>query len=128
MSILDRFFSQENESLLPSWSALTSVDQLHQLIEDSHQKPVFIFKHSVRCGISAMAKFNLEREWDFQEGQFDFYYLDIFQYRSISNQIASQLDIIHQSPQLILVRNGQSVFDTSHHLVHTQSIKSALEQ
>ena len=128
MSILDQFFKQENESLLPSWTALTSADQLDQIMEDSHQKPVFIFKHSVRCGISAMAKYNLEREWDFEDEQFDFYYLDIFQNRPISNQIAHQLDVIHQSPQLILIRNGHSVFDTSHHLVHAQSIKSALGQ
>ena len=126
MSILDRFFKGDDTFEQYGWKVLTQAAQLEQIVKDSHQKPVVIFKHSVRCGISAMAKFNLEKDWDFTTENLDFYYLDIFAYRPISNLIAEKLGVVHQSPQLIVLKNGVPVFDTSHHLVNVGSIKQAI--
>jgi bacillithiol system protein YtxJ len=82
-----------------------------------------IFKHSTRCSISSMAKNRVERDWDLD---FPIYYLDLIQYRSISNLIAAKSGIEHQSPQLIVFQNGLPVYDASHNAIDANEIKSNL--
>ncbi|MDQ3290391.1 MAG: bacillithiol system redox-active protein YtxJ, partial [Bacteroidota bacterium] len=90
------------------WNALTSGEQLESIKAESEQQPVIIFKHSTSCSISATAKSRLERQWD-DAGLENVkpYYLDLLSYRSVSNQIASTFDVRHESPQLLLIRNGE---------------------
>ena len=125
MGFLDNFLKAQ-APLQEGWKELQELKQLDQLIEDSHQKPVVIFKHSVSCGISAMAKHQLERDWDFDPADLDFYYLDLINNRAVSNQIAETLGVIHQSPQIILVHKGKEVYNTSHHMISVQGLKKAL--
>lgn len=124
MSLLDRL--RESEQIFEGWKKLSHPEQLEQLIQDSFQKPVVIFKHSTRCGISAHAKYRLESDWGFSEEDMDFYYLDLIAYRHVSNQIAETFRVTHQSPQIILICNGQAVFDTSHHMISVPVIRRAL--
>ncbi len=96
-----------------NWNKLTETGQLTAIIEESHQQPVLIFKHSTRCSISSMAIDRLQRQWTDKE-PIKPYYLDLIQYREISNLIENKLGIIHQSPQVIVLKNGKAVYDNSH--------------
>ena len=93
------------------WIDLKSDGEWSNVLEASKKAPVVVFKHSTRCSISLMAKKNLERFW---EHDIAAYYLDLIQYRAISNKISTDLDVQHQSPQLILISNGIAIYDASH--------------
>ena len=107
-------FGRQAEEILESWSELASVDQFEKLLLKSYERTQIIFKHSVRCGISWGAKYRLEKGWDMTDA-FDFYYLDIFANRPVSNAIAEQLGVVHQSPQLIVIKEGAYIEKVSHH-------------
>ena len=79
-----------------------------------------IFKHSTRCSISAVAMQRLKR--GMVPGEFDFYYLDLISYRSLSNQVADQFDVTHESPQILVIRNGECVYDESHMSISADEI------
>ncbi|WP_226391168.1 bacillithiol system redox-active protein YtxJ [Penaeicola halotolerans] len=98
-----------------NWENLTNDSQLAQIIAESQEKPVLIFKHSTRCSISSMALDRLQRNWrNDYEAAIKPYYLDLISYRDISNLIAEKLHVPHESPQAILVKNGEVVYDASH--------------
>ena len=110
-----------------NWNSLTATEQIEQLKAESQQQPVVIFKHSTSCSISATAKSRLERQW----GEADLenvkpYYLDLLSYRSISNQIAATFQVRHESPQLLLIRNGECTSDWSHLGIRLDEIKKAI--
>ncbi len=126
MSFLKNFFNAQNEEHNTKWKVLDKIEQLEQIKKDSHQKPVVLFKHSISCGISGMSKHKLESDWDFTAEDLDFYYLDLINYRPISNKIASLFDVIHQSPQIIVVKDGKAVFNTSHHQISVEGIRQAI--
>ncbi len=126
MSILDRLFGTYEETLHEDWKNLSDEGQLNQIIKDSFEKGIVIFKHSTRCGTSAMAKHMLESAWDFGRDELDFYYLDIFAHRPISNLIAKKFKVVHHSPQIIIIKNGEAAYDTSHHNISIGNIRKAL--
>ena len=95
-----------------NWIELISEEQLETIKQDSIKLPQVIFKHSTRCSISSMAKSRLERAVA-PEG-IPFYYLDLIKYRSISNKIETEFMIHHESPQLLLIKNAECVYDESH--------------
>lgn len=96
-----------------NWIDLNSSDQLEGVIDMSFKQAVVIFKHSTRCSISLMAKSRLERQTS-NEQSLDFYYLDLLNYRPISDLIASKFDVQHESPQLLLIQNGECIYHCSH--------------
>lgn len=109
------------------WHKLTSGEQLEEIKTESIAQPVIIFKHSTSCSISATAKNRLERQWD-DAGLENVkpYFLDLLSYRSISNQIAATFEVRHESPQLLLIRNGECTSDWSHMGIRLDEIKKAL--
>src|SRR5688572_27707363 len=112
--------------LTMNWITLTSPDQLEALRAESKNQPVIIFKHSTRCSISQTALNRLERNWKADEmASVKTYYLDLLSYREISNQIAEQLEVEHQSPQVIVLKNGAAIYDRSHFDIDFSSIKNA---
>jgi bacillithiol system protein YtxJ len=97
------------------WNKLESLSQLDEIKQLSEDKPVLIFKHSTRCSVSSMAWDRLKRNWkkeDFEK--ITPYFLDLIRHRDISNQIASDFGVYHESPQVILVKDGIAVYDNSH--------------
>jgi bacillithiol system protein YtxJ len=94
------------------WILLTNEIQLQQIIEHSAIKPQVIFKHSTRCSISSMTKNRLER--NFQPVTIDFYFLDLLAHRPLSHKIAEVFKIDHESPQILLIKNGHCLYDESH--------------
>jgi len=118
------FFSKKETPSIP-WINLTSEEELDAAIKQSFDKPVALFKHSTRCSISSMAKSRLERSWDLSE-QVDIYYLDLISYRPVSNKIASVLAVQHESPQVILLKDGKAVYHTSHSDISVEGLKEEL--
>jgi len=108
------------------WIDLTQQEQLKEAIAHSFDEPVVLFKHSTTCGISAGANHHLEQNWNNITHDVTFYYLDLLKYRSISNLIASELGVIHQSPQVILLKNGKAVYSTSHHAINVAKLNDAI--
>lgn len=94
------------------WKALREESELDEIVRSSESKPQVIFKHSTRCSISSVAKGRLERS-KVPPGA-DFYYLDLISYRNISNKIAQIFKIHHESPQILVIKNGECVYDESH--------------
>ena len=97
-----------------NWNKITDVAQLDAISERSNTVPCLIFKHSTTCSISAMAKARLDRNWDFDAADIEPYYLDLLSFRPISAAIAARFDVHHESPQVLLIRNGECVYDASH--------------
>ena len=103
-----------------NWIDLADEQQLEQLKEQSKQQPVVIFKHSTRCSISSMAKNRLERETP-ADG-LPFYYLDLIRYRPLSNKIATDFNVHHESPQILIIKNGECTYEDSHNGINMQDI------
>ncbi len=95
-----------------NWIPLTLDHQLDEIKQRSVQKPQVIFKHSTRCSTSSVAKSRLERSK--APEQADFYFLDLLKYRSVSNKIASDFMVNHESPQVLLIKSGECVYEESH--------------
>src|SRR5215203_911837 len=94
------------------WIHLTDEEQLKQVITKSHLKPQVIFKHSTRCSISALALQRLQKVS--QPSDIDFYFLDLLSYRNLSDQVAEVFNVVHESPQILLIRSGDCIYDESH--------------
>ena len=108
-----------------SWKKLDSISQLDQIIEESKEKSVLVFKHSTRCSISSMAWSRMERNWQEEDNEkVSPYFLDLIAYRAISNEIAVRLSVPHASPQVILIKNGEAIYDNSHMGISYQDIIS----
>ena len=95
-----------------NWIDLNNMQQLADIKELSKTRPQVIFKHSTRCSISTIAKSRLERNQQPLSG--DFYFLDLLKHRSISDQIAEDFAVAHESPQILLIKNTACVYEESH--------------
>lgn len=110
------------------WSELRSVDQIDQIRRESAENPILIFKYSSRCSLSRMALDRLERNW--QEAEMigiKSYFLDLITYREISNRIAHEFDVEHESPQILIIENEKSIYDQSHMGIDYQQIREAVK-
>ena len=116
MSFLNNLFGGNNENFNSDfWKNIMSETDLDNAVKESFEKKVVIFKHSTRCFISKTVLRNFEKEVA-QKGSanISFYFLDLLAHRSISNKIASEFGIEHQSPQMIVLENGTAVKNASH--------------
>lgn len=110
-----------------NWNKLNDSAQLEEIKKESHNYPVLILKHSTRCSISSATLGRLERSWKQEEvGDLKPYFLDLIAYRPISNQIAEDFGVWHESPQALIIRNGESVYDTSHFDISFDTIKAQI--
>ncbi|MGZ9676042.1 bacillithiol system redox-active protein YtxJ [Flavobacterium sp. GNP001] len=129
MSFLKNIFgSSENQEQAQSkmqWNNLETISQLDELVALSQDQAVVIFKHSTRCSISRMALKQFENEFDFADRVQPFY-LDLIAFREVSNEIAARFGVVHQSPQLILIKEGKAVYDVSHSDIDAGALKAKL--
>jgi len=107
------------------WLTLESLEQLDSIATSSSKRPSIIFKHSTTCPISSIAKHRLDDLWDIDD-TVDLYYLDLLQHRNISNEIAEKFDTVHESPQLLVIKDGRCVYDVSHMDINVQEVKDGL--
>jgi bacillithiol system protein YtxJ len=103
------------------WLKMNYSSSVKQIMEESIELPQIIFKHSTRCSISSMALNRFEREWDKNIGA-KLYYLDLIEFRSLSNEIAELLTVEHQSPQVILLMNREVKYSASHNGIEVHKI------
>ncbi len=123
MGFLDNIFGSTNSSNESNfdWRNLLSIEQLEAIEEDSKTKPILIFKHSTRCSISRMALKQFEREFTLQD-KVTPYFLDLIANRDVSNDIASRFKVMHQSPQLLVIKDGKSIYNASHSDINAEKI------
>jgi bacillithiol system protein YtxJ len=128
MSLFKNLFGSEDEQKNTSnvtWNQLTDLGELNEIITISEEKPVVIFKHSTRCSISRMALKQFENQYDAQENVVP-YFLDLLKHRDISNEIAIQFNVQHQSPQILVIKDGKSVYNASHSDIDADDLKRFL--
>lgn len=133
MGVLSSLFGSNNDdkknkeeaASLP-WKAIDSEAMLNEMLEVSNQKLVVLFKHSTRCGISRMVLNRFEAEADFDPDKVALYFLDLLRYRDISNKISEKFGVMHQSPQVIVLENGNVIGDASHQGIDAKSIAEHL--
>ena len=97
-----------------NWTPINELHDVEAIIERSKNVPCLILKHSTTCPISSLAKHRLEKQWSDAEKGIEPYYLDLLRYRDISHQIAATFGVRHESPQVLLIKNGECVYDASH--------------
>lgn len=107
------------------WNNLTDLEELKNIITNSYEKPIAIFKHSTRCSVSRMALKQFENEFDSSD-KVTAYFLDLITYREVSNAIAALFGVEHQSPQLIVIKDGKAVYDASHSDIDAGELKGKL--
>ena len=103
-----------------NWIPLTSLELVDLIQQNSYTSPQVIFKHSITCSISKMALARMERSEAPENIQF--YYLDLLNYRAISKAIAEKFNVYHESPQILLIKNGECIFDESHGGIQMEEI------
>ncbi|MDO9275043.1 MAG: bacillithiol system redox-active protein YtxJ [Lutibacter sp.] len=129
MGLFDNLFKsdeKEENSLKINWVALTDKVQLDEILKISFIKPVLIFKHSTRCGISRMALKTFESDYDIPENEIDMYFLDLLNYRTLSQDISTKFKVAHQSPQVLVIKNEKVIYHDSHHSITVKALKKFL--
>ncbi len=111
-----------------NWLKLETLEQLQDIKSSSTKNMVLIFKHSTRCSISHMALARLERDWQ-AENMVDVkpYCLDLIRHRELSNLIAEEFEVEHESPQVLLIENGRAIYDQSHTAIRFAELASLVQ-
>jgi len=119
MGLLNSIFGSSKDKPVESkninWIPFTALEQIQTIKENSNSESIFIFKHSTRCGISSMVIKQFEKLFQEEHQNLKVYYLDLLNYRNISDEVGHTFQVMHQSPQLLVIRNGVSVHNASHY-------------
>ena len=107
-------FSEPDKKTNINWNTISSNEDLDELLERSKQRPQLIYKHSTICSFSRMAQGELISAADEIEKKADINYVGVIETRPLSNKVSQVLGIRHESPQIILVKNGEAIWDASH--------------
>ena len=132
MGLFDKVFKSDRDLAKKEieevpWHALTEVSQLEKIEKESEEKPVVIFKHSTRCGISRMVRNNFERNYDLpRDEKLKLYMLDLLANREVSNEVANRFGVRHESPQMIILKDRQVVHHASHQGIDLEDVRSRL--
>lgn len=127
MGFLDNLFgnntneNQDNEHLYISLELISQLDEIEAI---SEIKPVVIFKHSTRCSISRFVLKQFESNFKFPKEKLEWYLLDLLNYRDVSNEIAHRYEVVHQSPQIVVLKNRKVVYHTSHDSIDVFDLES----
>lgn len=106
---------------------LQTPEEIDAIKEKSSVKPQVIFKHSTRCSISSMALNRIDKA-EIAALNADFYLLNIIRHRDISGKIEKDFRIIHESPQLLIIKNGTCIYDESHSAIRLNEIESVMNE
>tara|TARA_B110000858_G_scaffold34338_1_gene38327 strand:- start:2051 stop:2446 length:396 start_codon:yes stop_codon:yes gene_type:complete len=123
--ILGSKVKEEKETNV-NWIPLNSLEQIKTIKELSKSETIFVFKHSTRCGISSMVIKRFENLFDSSMNNIKVYYLDLLNFRAISDEVGYSFQAQHQSPQLLIIRNEVAVLNVSHYDITTVNIQKYL--
>ncbi len=118
--------SEPKETKLLPWIALADLQQIQEIKERSKTKTQVVFKHSTSCGISRMVLNRFVDAYALTENDLDLYYLDLLSYRNVSNEVGYTFQVMHESPQLLVIKNGVVVAHSSHGGVNTIELNNFL--
>ena len=104
------------------FNSVESADALDELLARSHQEPVIIFKHSATCPISASAYQEMKR----LDGEISL--VVVQRVRQVSNEVEARTGVQHETPQAIILLNGQAVWSASHWRVTSEAVEQALRE
>lgn len=129
MGLINRLFGTSNEVIETNkfhWIPLTNSEQIEDIEVRSKDKVQVIFKYSTRCGINRIVMKEFEKAYESSVQDFDFYYLDILAFRTVSNTIATKYHIIHESPQVLVIKNGAVIAHASHSAINQMDLRAIL--
>lgn len=114
---------RNREIEIMKWNYILKEEELDSIDLISKENLVFIFKHSTTCGISRMALNRIESKWKLEDAeQVRPYFIDLLSFRGVSNAIAKRYDVVHESPQVLVIRNGKCIYDASHSSIRLSEI------
>lgn len=119
------FFSSRATDAHP-WNKVSQSTAIDSLLEASFERPQLVFKHSTRCSISAWALKDFERAWAWDNSPAEPHFLDLIAHRDVSNYVAEVSGVIHQSPQVLVFRDGTCIYHASHQAIDAQEIMKLL--
>ena len=106
------------------WINITDINQLNGIKEAEGYS--VIFKHSTRCSVSLMAKKGFEADWDVIPAGTSLYFLDLISHRDLSAAVAEIFKVHHESPQVLLIKDGECILDSSHSDISAEEIADAI--
>ncbi len=109
----------------PNWTEINSVDELHEIWDNSLDRPAVFFKHSTRCSISSMVLKTFERNWVPDDTQL--FYIDLIANRDVSNLLTELSKVEHQSPQIIVTKNQKVVYSDSHGTIDAEKVQKLIQ-
>jgi bacillithiol system protein YtxJ len=121
--ILGSANTEDKEEKNIPWNKLSTLDQLDSILEDSLKRPIVIFKYSTRCGTSRMVLREFERNYSIDDGRIKLYFLDLIAFRDVSDEVAIRFQVLHHSPQLIVIKNGNTVHHSSHYSIDAEILE-----
>jgi hypothetical protein len=99
-----------------NWINITDLTELDRIKSESFKHNVLLFKHSTSCSISLTALNRLERNWKEEDSEkLNPFYLDLLNHRDVSNAIAEIYGIEHQSPQVLVIKDGKCIYTETHY-------------
>jgi bacillithiol system protein YtxJ len=107
-----------------NWTEIHSVDELHEIWDNSLEKPAVFFKHSTRCSISSMALRAFERDWVSDDTKL--FFIDLIANRDVSNLLAELSNVEHQSPQIIVTSKKTVLFSDSHGTIDAEKVQKLI--
>ena len=126
MGFLNKLFGKGTEET--DWVQLESEDSVEEVFTASETRIQLILKHSQSCAVSFFAKQNLDsvplEEWP----EMDRSMVEVVRFRPISQYIAQKTSVRHESPQVLVIVNGEVIFHTSHSEVNKVNIQQAYKK
>ena len=119
-------FGKKSTEKKINWVHIDSIEKLDEMLAIALEKPVMLFKHSTRCSISIMALNGLEQNWELREDDITPCFIDLLKYREVSNKIEEKTGVLHQSPQAIVLKNGEVVHQASHNGIKANLIRKSI--
>jgi bacillithiol system protein YtxJ len=107
------------------WKNITDLTQISEIKQKEGYS--LIFKHSTRCSVSSMAKRRFELDWEVLPADTSLYFLDLISYRDISAEIAETFQVHHESPQILLIKNGDCILDASHSDISADEVAEVIK-
>lgn len=131
MGLLNNIFKSNREDSIVNesnvnWIPINSLYQIEEIKELSKHETILIFKHSTRCGISRMVIKMFEKKFGKNMKDLKVYYLDLLSFREVSNEVGYTFQVLHQSPQLLVIQNETAIAHASHYDITTLDVTSYL--
>lgn len=120
------FGNRETNKPKLQWTSIQTIDALEKAIASTEDIPGLFFKHSTRCSISSMALNRFENDWE-NTPKCQLFFIDLIAHREVSNKLSELSGVLHQSPQVIVIKNAESIYDASHSGINAHEILSLLD-